>query len=101
LCKDNRKNIRIAKSDERNANIYANEALNTNNPIIAKSIANTLIVKNNRVDIRLSKYDPSKHHPVRNMKYKLVAKAASSIVIPRRSIKIFGAVVFVPTSIPT
>ena len=35
------------------------------------------------------------------MKYRLVAKPASANVMPRRSIKIFGAVVFVPTSIPT
>ena len=35
------------------------------------------------------------------MKYKLVAKPASVRSIPKRSIKIFGAVVLVPTSIPT
>ena len=44
---------------------------------------------------------PEKHPSVRNIKYRLVAKPASSSVMPRRSIKILGAVVLVPTSIPT
>ena len=44
---------------------------------------------------------PEKHPNVRNIKYRLVAKPASVKVIPRRSIRILGAVVFVPTSIPT
>ena len=45
--------------------------------------------------------DPSKHPAVRNMKYKLVANDASLSPHPRRSINILGAVVLVPTSMPT
>jgi len=38
---------------------------------------------------------------VRNMKYKLVANEASASVISTRSINILGAVVLMPTSMPT
>jgi len=45
--------------------------------------------------------DPEKHPMVLKMKYTLVATAAASRVYPSLSMRSFGAVVFVPTSIPT
>ena len=47
------------------------------------------------------KNEPVRQPMVRNMKYKEVAKAASLSVMPSFSIRILGAVVLVPTSIPT
>ena len=45
--------------------------------------------------------EPVRQPTVRKMKYNEVAKAASLSDIPKRSMRIFGAVVFVPTSMPT
>ena len=45
--------------------------------------------------------DPDRQPMVRKIKYRLVAKPASVRVIPTLSIRSFGAVVLVPTSIPT
>ena len=44
---------------------------------------------------------PVKQPMVRKMKYRLVANPASVNDMPKRSIRILGAVVLVPTSIPT
>ena len=61
----------------------------------------TLMIKKVRVGSTRRKNEPVRQPMVRKMKYRLVAKAASFSVMPSRSIRIFGAVVFVPTSIPT
>ena len=75
--------------------------LHTNSIPIATSIIATLNPKNSLGDTERRIKAPRKHPAVRKMKYILVAKPASSRGSPRRSIIIFGAVVLVPTSLPT
>ena len=58
-------------------------------------------MKNNRADTLRSANAPVKQPTVRKMKYTLVANPASSSGNESRSIRILGAVVLVPTSIPT
>ena len=65
------------------------------------AIKHALMPKNILLDIRLRINDPEKQPNVRKIKYKLVANAASFKESPTRSINNFGAVVFVPTSMPT
>ena len=65
------------------------------------SIISTLIAKNSLGDIMRRIKAPRKHPIVRKMKYTPVAKPASSSGRARRSMMILGAVVLVPTSMPT
>ena len=51
--------------------------------------------------MKRSRNEPLRQPNVRKMKYRLVANAASLRVMPSRSMRTLGAVVFVPTSIPT
>ena len=61
----------------------------------------TLIRKNLRL-LNLARInEPDRQPSVRKMKYRLVAKPASVRVMPTRSIRSLGAVVLVPTSMPT
>ena len=81
---------------------------------------NTISQKHNKMEIKkavmLTDFQKNEENPFMKQaiegienhvvkKYKsnsgVVANAASSNPIPKRSIKILGAVVFVPTSIPT
>ena len=80
--------------------MIANE-WNANNPTIASNMQHTLIKKNNLAGITRKMNAPEKHPKVRKIKYRLVANPASVSDMPTRSISILGAVVFVPTSIPT
>ena len=73
----------------------------TANPNIDRAIITTLMTKNSLLLITRRKNEPVRQPMVRKIKYKDVAKAASLSDIPKRSISSFGAVVFVPTSIPT
>ena len=68
---------------------------------IATSIMTTLSPKKSRGEMERSRNAPMKHPAVRNMKYTLVAKPASSSGKLSRSMMILGAVVLVPTSMPT
>ena len=68
---------------------------------IPANIMTTLTPKKSRGDIRRRIKAPRKQPAVRKMKYTLVAKPASSSGNASRSMTIFGAVVLVPTSMPT
>ena len=70
-------------------------------PTMLSAIIATLMMKNVRAFITRRKKEPVRHPSVRNMKYSDVAKAASLRLHPSRSMRIFGAVVLVPTSMPT
>ena len=74
-------------------------------PTAMRIIAATIIIaemkKNRRLDTKRKMNEPEKQPIVLKMKYTPVAFIAASVVKPTLSIKICGADVFVPTSIPT
>ena len=70
-------------------------------PHIDKAIMVTEMMKNTRLLITRRKNEPVRQPKVRKTKYSEVENMASLSVMPRRSINIFGAVVLVPTSMPT
>ena len=70
-------------------------------PHIDRAIMMTLMMKNVLILSTRRKNEPVKQPMVRKMKYSEVAKAASLRVMPKRSMRILGAVVLVPTSMPT
>ena len=74
---------------------------NNRKPAIDATINTTLTTKNFLGDQCARISEPVRQPIVRKIKYRLVANDAACISIPNRSIRIFGAVVFVPTSIPT
>ena len=82
--------------------MYINiKSFTKNRANIPKIAIRILIRKNLTGEYFANKAVPTKAPTVRQAKYTLEPNPAASTAMPQRSISNFGAIVFIPTSVPT